>query len=286
MRKGQKQLIDRRGIHLDCQDFREGRKKTIDAIFRPRVIDELDAQHDFEYILVTTSKIHLPDVLPILRTSAGKAHVIFFQNNWDCFDEIARYLKPAQYFFGFPFMAGGGRDATGIHCVISGMKYSHTPLGEVNGEITPRVRKMAQALKEARLKPVLSRQILLWIITHYAVATGLTAGILSAGDAAKFLSDSKIIRTTIRAVREGFSICQKRGYDAKAEKANELYRLPLFLSVPIAKKIYSNEALQLMFNGHVSHAPQEVRQMIEDMIADGIKYGITTPNLLKLKALI
>lgn len=283
VRKGQKLQIEEQGIHLVCQDFRNGRKKTVDTVFRPHVIDELDTQNDFEYIIVATNKIQLPDVLPVLGTSAGKAHVLFFQNNWDCFDEIACFLKPEQYFFGFPFMVGGGREADGIYCVISGMKYSHTPIGEVNGAITPRVRKIVQALEGASLKPVASRQILLWIISHYATAAGLTAGILSAGSAAKFVNDLSIIRTTIRAIREGFSICLKRGYDAKAEKANKLYQLPLFFSVPIAKKIYSNEALQLMFDGHVRHSPEEVRQMLEDLIAYGVKYGVVTPNLIKLK---
>lgn len=286
VRKGQKQQIEEQGIHLICQDFRGDKKKTIDTIFRPRMIDELDAQNDFEYILVTTNKIQLPDVLPVLGASAGKAHVLFFQNNWDCFDEISRYLKPEQYFFGFPFMVGGGRYADGIHSVISGMKYSHTPIGEVNGEITPRVRKISQALEEAHLKPVLSRNIRLWLITHYAAAAGLTAGILSAGNAARFVGDSAIMRTAIRAIREGFAICLKQGYDAKVEKANKLYLLPLFISVPIARKIYGNEALRLMFDGHVNHSPSEVRQMIEDMIAYGKKYDISTPNLIQLKSRI
>lgn len=286
VRKGQKLQMEEQGIHLVCQDFRGDKKKTIDTIFRPHVIDELDVQNDFEYIIVATNKIQLPDVLPVLGVSAGKAHVMFFQNNWDCFEEILRYLKPEQYFFGFPFMVGGGRDEDGIHCVISGMKYSHTPIGEVNGEITPRLRKMVRIFEKADLKPLPSRQILLWIITHYAAAAGLTAGILSAGGAVKFVNDSTIIRTTICAIREGFSICLKRGYNAKMEKANKLYQLPLFISVPIAKKIYSNEALRLMFDGHVNHSPKEVRQMIEDMIVYGIKYDVATPNLIKLKEMI
>lgn len=283
VRKGQMLQVAEQGIHLICQDFRSGKKKTIETTFRPHIIDQLDAQNDFEYIIVTTSKIQLPEVLPVLGASAGKAHVLFFQNNWDCFDEIAHYMKPEQYFFGFPFMVGGGRDTNGIHSVISGLKYSHTPIGEAHGEVTPRVRKMVQALEEAHLKPLISPQIKLWIITHYAVAAGLTAGIMSAGSAANFVNDSAIIRTTIFAIREGFAICLKRGYDAKTEKANKLYRLPLFISVPIAKKIYSNEALQLMFDDHVNHSPEEVRQMIEDMIACGKKYDIATPCLGKLK---
>ena len=93
VRKEQKQLIDEQGIHIICQDFRSGIKNTVDTVFRPHVVDGLDARNDFEYIIVATNKIQLPDVLPVLGVSAGKAHVMFFQNNWDCFDEIARFLN-------------------------------------------------------------------------------------------------------------------------------------------------------------------------------------------------
>lgn len=286
VRKERKQQIIEEGIPIICQDFRSGKKQMIDTIFNPTVIDKLEKHNDFEYIIVAVNKMQLPEILPTLGTSAGRAHILFFQNNWDCFEEIDRHLKPGQYFFGFPFMVGGGKDENGIYCVISGLKYSHTPLGERDGEMTPRVQKMIEALKEADLKPVFSRQIVLWIITHYAVAAGLTAGILSAGNAAKFVHDSSVVRTTICAIREGFTICLKRGYDAKMEKANKLYQLPLLISVPIARKIYGNEALQLMFDGHVNHSLKEVRQMVEDMIQYGIKYGVPIPNLIKLKEMI
>lgn len=282
VRRGQADLVRKKGIRMDCLDFRGGGKKHTDAIFRPAVIEELLPDNDFEYILVSTNKMQLPDVLPVLKASAGNANIVFFQNSWDCMDEIVGFLATGQYFFGFPFMAGGGRDAEGIHCVISGMKYSHTPLGEANGETTPRVLRLAGALDEANLKPVVSTQILLWIITHYAVAAGLTAGILSAGGAGRFIKDSTAIRTAILAIREGFAICRKRGYDPKKEKANRLYRLPLFFSVPVARKVYSNEALQLMFDGHIGHSPEEVRQMVKDMIRSGVEYGVETPNFIAL----
>jgi len=43
--------------------------------------------------------------------------------------EIAKYLSPEKYFFGFPFMVGGGRNEDIIYSAISGIKQSHTPLG-------------------------------------------------------------------------------------------------------------------------------------------------------------
>lgn len=284
VRKEKKHLIEENGINMHCCDFRGGQKQIEQTVFRPKVIDELSPQNDFEYIIVTTSNLHLKEVLPILAESAGKAHILFFQNVWtNDFEEIAKYLQPEQYFFGFPFMAGGGRDESSIYSAISGLKYSHTPLGEVNGEITPRVQEIAKVLDEANLKPIIYKQIKVWLITHYAIAAGLSAGIIKAGGGKAFTSSSEILRETIKSIREGLDVCLKIGINPKSEKANKLYYLPLFISVPIAKKVYSNEALQLMFDGHTQHSPKEMEKMFKDLIECGEKQGVKMVYLKSLQ---
>ena len=90
-----------------------------------------------------------------------------------------------QYFFGFPFMAGGGRNEKGINAVISGSKYSKTMLGETTGETTPRIQKIADAMSDAGMKPFISNQIMNWLIPHYAFITGISAGIIKAGKSSK-----------------------------------------------------------------------------------------------------
>ena len=153
VRKEQKELVQKDGIRIICSDFREKTRKDTDIIFKPTVIDELSSNNDFEYIIVSTNKLQLSTILPSLSKSAGKANVVFFQNNWDVFTEIDKYLKPEQYFFAFPFMVGGGKEDKSIHCAISGLKYSNTPLGEKDGRITPRVEKLFIILDKANLKP-------------------------------------------------------------------------------------------------------------------------------------
>ncbi len=286
VRKGQKEVVQKDGIQIICSDFRGTVRKDIDVIFRPTVIDELSSNNDFEYIIVSTNKLQLSTILPTLSKSAGKANVVFFQNNWDVFTEIDKYLKPEQYFFAFPFMVGGGKENNSIHCAISGLKYSNTPLGEKDGRITPRVKQFSIILDKANLKPAISNQILTWLISHYAVAAGLSGGIMGAGSASRFIENPSIIRTSMKAIREGLAICKRMGVNPQNEKANRLYLLPLFISVPIAKKIYSNNALQLMFDGHINHSPSEIKQMINDVIDSGVKYKIETPNLIQLKRYI
>ncbi len=283
VRPEKQKLIEENGIHIHCDDFRSGQKKSEEVIFRPKVIDTLFHQNDFEYIIVPTNCIYIKEILPVLAKSAGKAHILFFQNIWDDFDGINRYLSPEQYFFGFPFMAGGGRDNKGIYSVISGLKYSNTPLGELNGETTPRVQKIAKAMEDANLKPLITHQIKIWLITHYAIAAGLSAGIMKAGSGRAFANNSSVIKETIKSIREGLNVCLKRGINPKIEKSNKLYSLPLFITVPIAKKIYGNESLNLMFDGHIKHSPGEIKKMMDDVITYGKKYSVPTFHLKELQ---
>ena len=87
VRKEQKELVQKDGIRIICSDFREKARKDTDIIFKPTVIDELSSNNDFEYIIVSTNKLQLSTILPSLSKSAGKANVVFFQNNWDVFTE-------------------------------------------------------------------------------------------------------------------------------------------------------------------------------------------------------
>jgi 2-dehydropantoate 2-reductase len=78
-------------------------------------------------------------------------------------------------------------------------------------------------------------------------------------------------------------VCKKLGYNPKVEKVNRLYSLPFFIAIPIAKKIYSNEALCLMFDGHTQHSPDEMKKMLEDIITDGEKHGVKVTILKQIK---
>lgn len=82
VRNNQKQGFEENGINIYCTDFRNDKKITENIIFRPKVTDTLSVDNDFEYIIVTTHSFHLEEILPVLKKSSGKAHILFFQNIW------------------------------------------------------------------------------------------------------------------------------------------------------------------------------------------------------------
>lgn len=268
VREGKKEQTEQQGIEIRCTDFRNGKKETEQAVFRPKVIDRLSSDNDFEYIIVSVRNLHLKEVLPILKESAGKTNIFFFLNIWD-FAEIDKYLSSSQYFVGFPFMAGGCKEPEYINSIISGSKYSKTMLGELNGENSERVQIIAAVMENIGMKPFISDQIKNWLIPHGVFIAALSAGIIRAGGTMKaFVDNTKIIKKTIKDIRRGFQICAERGIDPGKEKVNKLYYLPLFISVPIVKKIFRDEVMRLMFDGYLKHSTEEVKQMLADIYGE------------------
>lgn len=281
VRKGKKLEIEEKGINIHCTDLRDGKKNVQNTIFQPKVIDTLSADNDFDYIIVTTNNLNLDDVLMTLKESAGKAHILFFQNMWiDEIEKIKNYLSSDQYFFGFPFMAGGGKNQNGINSIISGSKYSQTMLGEVTGETTPRVQEIASILLKSNMKPFISKDIVTWLVPHCAFMAGIAAGvIMEGGKMEDFLNNSKTVKKSILAIRDGFHVCEAIGINPKKEKVNKLYYFPLLISSPVVKKVFSDDAMKAMFDGYLRNSIEEVKRMIINITQSSKKFNIEIPHL-------
>lgn len=281
VRKGKKLEIEEKGINIHCTDLRDGKKNVQNIIFQPKVIDTLSADNNFDYIIVTTNNLNLDDVLMTLKESAGKAHILFFQNMWiDEIEKIKNYLSSDQYFFGFPFMAGGGKNQNGINSIISGSKYSQTMLGEVTGETTPRVQEIASILLKSNMKPFISKDIVTWLVPHCAFMAGIAAGvIMEGGKMEDFLNNSKTVKKSILAIRDGFHVCEAIGINPKKEKVNKLYYFPLLISSPVVKKVFSDDAMKAMFDGYLRNSIEEVKRMIINITQSSKKFNIEIPHL-------
>jgi 2-dehydropantoate 2-reductase len=101
----------------------------------------------------------------------------------------------------------------------------------------------------------------------------------AGGSMKNFTNNTILVKEAIRSIREGFEVCKKRGINPKKEKSNTIYYLPFFISIPIIKKVFSNEVLSLMFEGHIKHAPDEMKKMVHDILKNGNEYNISLPIL-------
>lgn len=97
------------------------------------------------------------------------------------------------------------------------------------------------------------------------------------------LENGEVLRKTILAIRESFGICNAMGINPKKEKVNKLYYYPLFISSFVTKKVFSNKAMQAMFDAYLENSKKEVIKMVNSIIISSTKCNIATPYLQYLK---
>lgn len=277
VRKGKKLPYEQNGIQIECIDFRE-KDKRYKVTFRPKIVDDFSANDAYELIIVAVKYDQLESILPLLKDKAGRADILFLQNNWIGIEEIEKFLSPNQYLLGFCQLLGGAQAEQGITCAISSSKMANTMLGETNGKTSDRLKKIFSVFREANLSPKISNVIIPWLIAHYAMIAALYAGILKAGGSIKLLAgDSTLLKETLYAMRDGFAVCKTKSLDPKKVPPHGLFYLPRFIMIPILKKIYGKPDMQIIFDGHLSNSWDEIQKMYYDVLSIGKLNNVSMP---------
>jgi ketopantoate reductase len=274
VRPRRKKELETNGIAITCLDnrggFLSGGKKHPNATYHPVLVESFSPDDHYAVILVCVRCNQLVDVLPALAENAGDATIVFLQNNWSGTDEIEHFLPPSRYLLGFPSV-GGARDDHRVQCVL----LADTRLGEVDGQITPRLKRIAGALRDAGFKPKPSRQIISWLQIHCAGVAAFSGCFYKAGSYQALVESSSLIREMLLALRESLEICRARGINSD----NRLYNLPLFLLVPLTKRLFRSEMGRLGTEGHLGHASDEAQFIYFEVLAEGDRLRVNMPYL-------
>lgn len=283
VRKEKKELIENQGLNINCLDLRHKSKKEISEVYKPEIVCDINEDEGYELIIVPINSNEIKSILPVLSEYKSRADILFFHNKWSDNCEIEKYLEPSRYLLGFPFKSGGGRDGNRINTVIFGDSICVTMLGECDGRITERVKKIESIMKSADMNPEVSSDIMSWLWTHYVWAAANLGAYIKAGSYEKFSKNTRIIRELYLAMKEGFEICKIRGADPRKVYPVKLFYLPLFLLIPYTKYFYNKPGMKEMFEGHVLHSPEEMKAMYYELLQAGVYYGIRMPYYEGLK---
>lgn len=278
VRAGKKHFFEEHGIEIRCLDLRARKPVETSTVYRPLITETLSHHDDYDLVIVSVNSQQLREIVPIIQKAPEKADIMLLQNMRPGDAEfLDRSLGRGRYVIGYPFMAGGGRDERGIDAVIFGGPMTHTKLGEPDGGITPRLRKIERALGEAGMRPRITRHIITYVRAHYVWAAASLGAYMKAGSFQAFSSDLRIIRESYLALREGFRALRKQGIEPIGVSPNWLYYLPLAILARFTRMMYSNEGMRRMFEGHIAHSPAEMAVIYRDVLRDGNDAGIDMP---------
>lgn len=258
-------------------------KKTR-SLTRVPVINCLDAQDCYDYILVVVRKNQVAGLLPVLASNRSP-NVVFMVNNPSGPAEFCEALGQERVMLGFVFGAGK-REGSVIHA-ISGLGGSSnaTPFGEMDGRITPRLTRLIGILCQAGLNAKTSTVISDYLATHAALVAPFAHLLIQQDcDTYALARSTADLRLLVDALRETLEVLRATGVKIIPPKTNLIKTIPRFVWVAALRILLATKFAEVGGGYHCSQAPDEMHQLGLELMALVEKSGLPAPALRKVFA--
>jgi 2-dehydropantoate 2-reductase len=248
------------------------------------VINCLDPQDSYDYILVVIRKNQVGDLLPVLARNQSP-NVVFMVNNPSGPDELTRVLSKERVMLGFVFGAGK-RDGSVIRAISGfGGSRNATPFGEIDGSTTPRLTRLIDILCQAGLNAKASTDISNYLATHAALVALVAHLIIKHGCNTYAMARSTAdLRLLVDALRETLEVLRATGFKIVPPRANIVKTIPSFVLVAAMRILLSTKFAEVGGGWHCSQAPDEMRQLGIELMALVEKSGLPAPAIRQLFA--
>ena len=249
------------------------------SLTRVPVVNRLDPDDLYDYVLVVIRKNQVPDLLPVLARNISP-NIVFMGNNLSGPDEYIRVLGKERVMMGAVY-AAGKRDGNLIRAMV--FHSVAAPFGEVDGRFTPRLKALIGILQRAGFKAHASRNIVDTQRTH-AVGVALIARLtIKHGCDTVALSRSlEDLRLYIAARREALQVLKVLGHQIIPPFEAAMARLPFFLQLAGLRLLLGTKFGEVGLAWHCSQAPDEVEQLAGELAVLVGKSGLPVPSIRKV----
>jgi 2-dehydropantoate 2-reductase len=252
------------------------------TVARVTVIGELAPDDIYDYILVIVRRNQVAGLLPTLKANRSP-NVVFMNNNLNGPAEIVAALGPERPMLGFVF-AGGKRDRDIIRAIGPFEHWlARTPFGEIDGSITPRLKRLVNLLNEAGLRSALSTHIVDYLATHAAGVAAITPLALKFATADKSAPPSAHdVKLAAAAMRETIPVLKALGHKIVPGGLRILSVIPASLLAFLFRLLFNSRFFEVGGIYHAQQAPDELQALVDDLRAAVIRSGAPAPAIREL----
>jgi 2-dehydropantoate 2-reductase len=253
-------------------------KRTIAKV---PVIDRLNPDDLYDFILVVVRKNQVANLLPVLAKNKSQ-NIVFMGNNLTEPAEFAKVMDKGRIMLG-TVVAGGKRDGAIIRAVVLA-KLASVPFGELDGRLTPRLKRLVETLRTAGIKAVSSAEMTDHLMTHAAgVALIGTLVMKYRCDLHALTRCREDMLTFVNARRESHQVLRALGHKIipRSEEISIRYT-PRFLQVAAMGWLLKSKMGEVGLAYHVSQAPDEVQQLAMELLALVDQAGLPAPAIREI----
>jgi len=248
-------------------------------VAKVKVIGELAPDDIYDYILVVVRRNQVAELLPTLAANRSP-NVVFMNNNLAGPGEIVAALGPQRPMLGFVF-AGGKRDGEIIramgpfdHALVS------TPFGEIDGTLTPRLKRLVDLLNRAGLRAKVSINVVDYLATHAAgVAALAPLAVKYKADIKALARSPEEIRLMAAAMRETNAVLKALGHKIVPSGLRILSVTPVSVLAFLLRLLLNSKFGEVGAAWHAQQAPDELLALADDLRAAVIRSGIPAPAI-------
>lgn len=247
---------------------------------KAKVIDKLNTDDVYDYIIVVVQNTQIDAILPILSKNKSK-NIVFVVNNPSGYQKWIDVVGYERIILGFPSAGGERKDGVVNYFIGKGPAklFQATTFGELSGKKSERLIKLIKIFKKSGFSPNINNNMDAWQKTHIAVVLPI-ANALYRFDSNnyKLAKSYSTIKKMVLATRECFNVLNSINIKVTPAKLN-FYYLPLFVIVPMFMLIMNTKIAEFAMAKHTIIAKDEM-EVLENQFRYLIKKsGVMTPIL-------
>ena len=251
-------------------------KRTVTKV---PVINHLDPDDIYDFILVIVRKNQIADLLPVLAQNKSP-NIVFMGNNLLGPDEFSKFIDKKRIMLG-TVVAGGKRDGDIIRAITSTPLAS--PFGEIDGSITPRLKQLVKFLKSAGIKATTSTNMIDHNMTH-AVGVALIGKLTMKHncDLHALARSTEDLKLLVDARREAHIVMRALGHKIVPPTEDAIRFIPRFLQVAGMRALLNSKLGEVGLGYHASQAPDEMVQLANELNDLVDRAGLPVPAIRKV----
>ncbi len=266
--------LQEHGVVLE--DFFTGEKSATPV----RVVDVIPEDEAFDLCLVLVQKTQLKSALETLAAKPGIGAVVFMNNTAEGPEALVQALGAERVLFGHANAGGERRGHKVLYVVTQKMM-----LGEIDGEVTPRVRTIAATMKKAGFDSEINRNPVAWKRYHVALAVPFALAMQCNGtDRLRLARNRGDLVLSLRGMRECFAALQALGYPMEPAKLRVVFWLPDWLLAWLFGLMLRGKTADIGMERHLRNAAEEMAELADEMQVLIDRAGLPTPALDALRA--
>jgi 2-dehydropantoate 2-reductase len=276
IRKEKYEAFNSKTISYDLIDERQERKKqNTNGSYTYHCVT--DASGNYDLIIVPVKTYQLKEVLTTLTSQAPDARYLLFTLDWDSQKDYDRLLKKEQYLMGYA--GGGGSFRKDLLWANLGKDIM---LGAVYTEQIPLLNTVTEMFKTCGILPEIAENPIHWLWIHNVGSAPLGAALSRCENMEELLKNKVLVKNAFRAMREGYSICEKRGVNSKQYAEVKMFSLPLCILYRMFRLNFTMNPVMQRYTAHATDSIDEMMQNFKDIYSTGLKLSIEMPYMKKL----